>query len=220
MVLGTMRQHNKKVPTSPDEPHALRRWRMTATRRVYQSPWTALREDTIVFPDGHESTYSVFELGACVGVLPFVDQDRVLLVRQYRYIGNYFPWEMPTGAIAAGESPAEAANRELGEEAGFHAARLEPLGRFRPDKAHCDEIAHLFAGRALHPVRATPDPTEEIACGLFPFADVLAMVLDGRILDSMTMIAVLRVALARPPRRADRRGGWSGARTKEEGEGA
>ncbi len=177
--------------------HGLRRWRRTGSREVYRSPWVGAREDSIVFPNGQESTYSVFELGRCVGVLPLRDDDRVPLVRQYRYIGDTFPWEMPTGNIAAGESPEEAANRELAEEAGYRAGRLEPLGHFRTSKAHCDEVAYLFVGRALTPVPAEPDETEEFERALFSFDEVLAMVRDGQIVDSMTIIAVLRVALGR-----------------------
>ena len=179
------------------EPAGLRRWRRVATRRIYESPWSALREDTIVFPNGEQSTYSVFELGACVGVLPLLDDDRVLLVRQYRYIGDHFPWEMPSGAIDAGESPEQAAQRELIEEAGYHAATLEPLGHFYTSKGHCDEVAHLFAARGLSPRQAKLDPTEELQGGVFAFSDVLEMALDGRVVDGMTIVAVLRVALAR-----------------------
>ena len=182
---------------SQDEPRNLRRWRRLATRQVYCSPWVTLREDSIIFPNGQQSTYSVFELGRCVGVLPLLEDGSVLLVRQYRYIGDHFPWEMPTGNVADGESPEQAANRELGEEAGYHAATLEPLGQFHTSKGHCDEVAQLFAGYGLSPVQAEHDATEEIERGLFPFPDVLAMVLDGRIVDSMTIIAVLRVGLAR-----------------------
>ena len=184
-----------------DEPRHLRRWRTLTTRQVYHSPWATLREDTIRFPKGEQSTYSVLELGPCVGVLPLLDDGSVLLVRQYRYIGDHFPWEMPTGNIADGESPEQAANRELGEEAGYHAATLEPLGSFHTSKAHCDEVAHLFVGHSLSTVQADHDATEEIERALFSFPDVLAMVLDGRIVDSMTIIAVLRVALASPPSR-------------------
>jgi len=177
-------------------PRTLSRWRRVSSREAYASPWTRLREDTIVFPNGSRSTYSVFELGTCVGVLPLLDDGRVALVRQYRYIGDHFPWEMPTGNIGPAEAPEAAANRGLSEEAGYHARILEPLGAFHTSKAHCAEVAHLFVGRSLRPADAVPDPTEEIERGVFPFADVLAMVLDGRIVDSMTIIAVLRVALA------------------------
>ncbi len=180
-----------------DTSRGLRRWRRIGSHEVYRSPWVGVREDSIVFPNRQEGAYSVFELGRCVGVLPLCDDDRVALVRQYRYIGDAFPWEMPTGAIAAGESPEEAANRELAEEAGYRAGQLEPLGHFRTSKAHCDEVAYLFVGRALTPALATPDETEEIERGFFSFDEVLEMVRDGRIVDSMTIIAMLRVALDR-----------------------
>jgi ADP-ribose pyrophosphatase len=180
-----------------DEPAGLHRWQRIGSRSAYASPWTRLREDTIVFPNGEESTYSVFELGHCVGVLPILDDGRVALVRQYRYIGDHFPWEMPTGNIAPGEAPRVAANRELGEEAGYHAATLDSLGYFHTSKGHCDEVAHLFVARDLAPVAAVADATEEIERRLFGFDEVLEMVLNGRIVDSMTIIAVLRVALAR-----------------------
>ncbi len=173
----------------------LHRWQRVASREAYASPWTRLREDTIIFPNGEQSTYSVFELGHCVGVLPLLDDGRVAMVRQYRYIGDHFPWEMPTGNIQQGEAPEAAANRELSEESGYQAATLEPLGSFHTSKGHCDEVAHLYVGRGLRAVKAEPDPTEEIEHGIFSFADVLAMVLDGRIVDSMTIVAVLRVAL-------------------------
>jgi ADP-ribose pyrophosphatase len=179
-----------------EEPHGLRRWRRLGSRIAYASLWTRLREDTIIFPNGQESTYSVLELGQCVGVLPLLDDGRVMLVRQYRYVGDHFPWEMPTGNVDPGESPHVAAKRELGEEAGYDAGRLDPLGTFHTSKAHCDEVAHLFVAHELRPVERVPDPTEELERGACPFNDVLAMVLDGRIVDSMTIIAVLRVALA------------------------
>ena len=98
--------------------------------------------------------------------------------RQYRYIGDAFPWEMPTGNIAAGESPEEAANRELAEEAGCRAAHLQPLGHFHTSKAHCDEIAYLFVGLALTPAQAEPDETEEVERGLLPFDEVLILQRD------------------------------------------
>ncbi|GAC1436589.1 MAG: NUDIX hydrolase [Chloroflexota bacterium] len=176
--------------------HTLRRWTRLASREAYASPWTRLREDTVVFPNGEESTYSVFELGSCAGVLPLLDDGRVVMVRQYRYIGDHFPWEMPTGAIDHAESPAEAANRELAEEAGYRAAVLDYLGPVHTSKGHCEEVAHLFIGRELTPVAAAPEPTEEIEIRPFAFEEVLRMVLDGQIVDSMTVIAVLRAALS------------------------
>ena len=78
-----------------------------------------LREDIAEMPDGRTTIYGVVTFGECVGVLPFVDDDQVMLVRQYRYVfGENQRWEMPTGGMKPGESPEAAALRELQEEVG------------------------------------------------------------------------------------------------------
>ena len=94
-------------------------WKTLDTREVYKNPWMRLREDVAEMPNGRTTIYGVCEFGECVGVLPFVDDHHVVMIRQYRYVHREnHRWEMPTGGIGAGESPEEAAQRELMEEAG------------------------------------------------------------------------------------------------------
>ena len=91
-------------------------WKTLTSREVYKNPWMRVREDVAEMPNGRTTIYGVCELGACVGVLPFADDDRVCLVRQYRYPAREnHRWEMPTGGIHAGETPEQAAQRELME---------------------------------------------------------------------------------------------------------
>ncbi len=173
-------------------------WRKRgAGREVYRSPFLVLHEHDVTTPDGRSATYGVVHCGECVGVLPFVDDDHVLMVRQHRFIADRWTWEMPTGGVHDGESVEEAAQRELAEEAGCRAGELEPLCRYHTSKSSIDETAHLFVGRALVPAEATSDDSEQIERRRLPFADVLAMVLDGTITDSMTVIAVLHAARRR-----------------------
>ena len=86
------------------------------------------------------------EAGHCVGVLPFVDADRVVLVRQYRYIIARPTWEMPTGGVDDGEDVQVAAQRELTEEVGYRAGRLTRVSSYHTSKSSMDETAHLFIG--------------------------------------------------------------------------
>jgi len=79
-------------------------WQQLSSRRIYANPWMSLREDQVRLPDGREAIYGVIDCGNCVGVLPFVDPDHVLLVGQYRYVAQRFTWEMPTGGVRPGES--------------------------------------------------------------------------------------------------------------------
>ena len=91
-----------------------RPWRTLSTREVYRNHWIRVREDLAEIPGGRTTIYGVVSIGHAVGVLPFVDADRVLMVRQYRYVtGEAHRWEMVTGGCKKGEAPADAAQREL-----------------------------------------------------------------------------------------------------------
>jgi ADP-ribose pyrophosphatase len=157
-----------------------------------------LREDIAVLPDGRTTIYGVCTFGQCVGVLPFVDPDHVVLVRQYRYVQREdHRWEMPTGGMHPDEPAEVAAQRELAEEAGYHAGRLVRINSFYTSKSICDETAHLFIGYDLIREKLPPDDTEFLEVAVFPFAEVLRMVQSSEIRDGMTVIAVLQAALER-----------------------
>jgi ADP-ribose pyrophosphatase len=185
--------------TAPEHPPAWSRtpWKTTATRPVYENRWIKVREDVAELPDGRTTIYGVVECAECVGVLPLVEKDTVLLVGQYRYVARDFYWEIPTGAQHPGETLEQAAQRELTEEAGCAAGRLTKLGDFHTSKSIMREVAHLYLAEDLRPASRPADHTEFIECRAFPFADVLAMIERGEIKDSMTIIAVLQAARLR-----------------------
>jgi len=146
-------------------------------------------------PNGKTTLYGVIECSQAVGVLPFVDEDNVLMVRQYRYVFDENQrWEMPTGGLHPGESLTEAARRELREEVGYDAAELLHLSTYFTSKSVMHEVAHLYLGRGLSKVQAIPDETEFLEVATMSFNKVLEMVLASEIRDSMTVIAVLHAA--------------------------
>jgi ADP-ribose pyrophosphatase len=178
-------------------------WRTRSSRTIYQNPWLRLREDLVELPGGGTTVYGVVSTGLCVGVLPFLDPDTVVLVRQYRYVAGRFTWEMPTGGVGPGEPITDAAQRELAEESGFRAGRLQPVCVYHTSKSVMDETAHLFLAsdltRAKNP--PAPDATESFQVRPHRFQEVLGMIDSGEIVDSMTIIAVLqaeRRRLSRP----------------------
>jgi ADP-ribose pyrophosphatase len=172
-------------------------WRRLSSRPIYANKWISLREDLVELPDGRTTIYGVLTCAQCVGLLPFLDRDTVLLVRQYRYVAGRPTWEMPTGGVHAGETLEQAAQRELAEEIGHRARRLVHVSTYHTSKSVVDETAHLFLAEGLSPAEIAPDETEFIDVRDFPFDTVLAMVLDGEIVDSMTIIAVLLAARRR-----------------------
>ena len=179
-----------------------RPWRTRSSRTVYQNPWLRLREDLVELPSGRTTIYGVVHTGACVGVLPFLDPDTVVLVRQYRYVAGRHTWEMPTGGVGRGEPVEAAAQRELAEESGYRAGRLEPVCVYHTSKSVMDETAHLFLAFDLtRPLDAPkPDATESFLVRPHGFEEVLGMVDAGEIVDSMTIIAVLQAERRRPAR--------------------
>ena len=169
-------------------------WKTLSSREIYRNKWLSLREDQVKLPDGRKSIYGVVSCGHCVGVLPFVDPSTVLLIKQYRYVAKRLTWEMPTGGVHPGETIEEAVQRELAEEVGYRTDRLTRISTYHTSKSVMDETAHLFIGEELVRLKLHPDETEFIEVCPFPFEQVIEMVLSGDILDSMTMIAVLRAA--------------------------
>ncbi len=174
---------------------SLKAWKTLSSRPIYRNPWTSVREDIAELPNGRTTIYGIVECGDCVGVLPFLDDRQVVMVRQYRYVfGEGHRWEMPTGGVKPGETLLEAARRELREEVGYDAANLDRVSTYYTSKSIVHEIAHLYIGRNLTQVHAVPDETEFLEIGILPFEMVLRMVLESEIRDSMTILAVLYAA--------------------------
>lgn len=173
-------------------------WKTLSSKPIYENPWMSLREDLAEMPDGRTTIYGVVTFGDCVGVVPFMDEDHVMLVRQYRYVqGENHRWEIPTGGVHPGETREQAAQRELAEEAGYHAGRLNHISSYYTSKCICDETAHLYVGQDLTPASVPPDETEFLEQQVFPFDEALRMTLDGEIMDSMSVIALLLAARQR-----------------------
>jgi len=169
------------------------------SRRVaYDNPWLTVWHDEVTHPDGSDGIYGVVHFeNLAVGVLVLDDQDRTVLVGQHRYTLDEVSWEIPEGGVPDGESALEGAQRELREETGLEAASWVELGRLSLSNSITDERAVLFLATGLTHGEAAPEPSESLEIRWLPFSDVLAMTLDGRIQDVLTVVAVERVALAR-----------------------
>jgi ADP-ribose pyrophosphatase len=179
-----------------EAPH-LRPWKTLSSRPIYENPWMRLREDVAELPDGRTTIYGVVTFGDCVGVVPLLPDDRVVLVRQWRYVQRDARWEIPTGGVHAGEGLEAAAQRELAEETGYQAGRLLLLRSYYTGKSICRETAHLYLGAALAPAAVPRDETEFLEVATFPFAEALRMATDGTIMDSISIIALLHCARLR-----------------------
>jgi 8-oxo-dGTP pyrophosphatase MutT (NUDIX family) len=173
-------------------------WTRNARRVAYENPWLTLWHDDVTRPDGAPGIYGVVHFAnLAAGVLVLDQDDRVLLVGQHRYPIDVYSWEIPEGGVPAGETALDGAKRELREETGVEASDWRELASVHLSNSVTDELAILFLATGLTHGVATPDGTEDLAIRWLPFEDVLAMTLDGRISDAMTVVAVERLALQR-----------------------
>src|SRR5947209_4353356 len=118
-------QDNNALPRTRENP-----WTRLSRRLVYQNPWIVVYEDQVRRPDGHPGIYGVVHYqNRAVAVVAVDDQDRVLLVGQYRYPLDLYSWEIPEGGAGPGEDTLEAARRELREETGFSASHWQEILR-------------------------------------------------------------------------------------------
>jgi 8-oxo-dGTP pyrophosphatase MutT (NUDIX family) len=173
-------------------------WTRHGRRTAYENAWITIWHDDVTRPDGAPGVYGVVHFAnRAAGVLVLDDEDRVLLVGQHRYALDAYSWEIPEGGVPEGESAEAGARRELLEETGVEASDWRELARIHLSNSVSDELAILFVATGLSHGDATPDGTEQLVIRWPPFADVLAMTLDGRITDAMTVVAVERLALLR-----------------------
>ncbi len=151
-------------------------------------------EMTVRGVDGVERRRQVVRHRGAAVILPILetaDGPRVLFVRNYRYaVGDWLD-EVPAGGIDEGETPEDAAAREVAEETGYRAATLEPLCRFHSTPGITDEAMHVFVATGLEHVGQDLDDGELLSVHEWSPEDALAAVDDGRITDAKTMLVLL-----------------------------
>jgi ADP-ribose pyrophosphatase len=126
--------------------------------------------------------------------VPFLDDGRVVLIRQFRYSAGGVIWELPAGKLDGGEPPEACARRELEEETGWVAGRLERLATLIMTPGFCDERIAVFAARELRRGMAHVDSDELLTVAEVGLEEALAMVRDGRIADAKTVAGLLLAA--------------------------
>ena len=156
---------------------------------VYQGKILTLRCDDALLPDGKPCKREIIEHsgGACV---LYVENEKVLLVRQYRYAYGESIYEIPAGKLEKGEDPALAAARELEEEAGVKAGRLKLLFVNYPTPGYTNEKIYIYRAYDGEKVNAHLDEDEFLDVEYFPLAKVKEMLKSGEIRDGKTIIAL------------------------------
>ncbi|HEY4226048.1 MAG TPA: NUDIX hydrolase [Pseudolysinimonas sp.] len=166
---------------------------VTSSERVFEGKVWDIRRDAFDFA-GHSITREYMDHPGAVAVLAIDDQDRVLLINQYRHPVGLRDWELPAGLLdVEGEPPLAAARRELAEETDLSAEHWSELITFHSSPGGSNETLRVFEARGILPTEpfARSEEEAEIVVRWVPIDEVVDAVLEGRLTNSILIIAVL-----------------------------
>ena len=171
---------------------------LVSTERLYSGRIVNLDRDTVRFPDGSTGQLEMLRHSGASAVVPFLDDPedhdpRVLLLRQFRHAADGYIWEIPAGRLDAGEAPDACARRELEEETGMRAKRLDRLTTIFTTPGFTDEQIHLFLGRDLEQGEHRREADEFMELHDRRWSEVTDMIRQGEIRDAKTLVALLFV---------------------------
>lgn len=169
-------------------------WRRRSSKYLVDSPFMRLRADEVELPDGTViDEYYVRESRGFVVAFAMTPDDRIVLVRQYRYGSDAIHLELPAGMLDGDEEPQDCAARELLEETGYEAPSWEKVADYYVEAVRSKARAYVFVAREARRVCAPkPDASEVIETELAGFDEFRAMLHDGRIDTAHTLAAAYR----------------------------
>lgn len=159
-------------------------------QKHYQGRLFSFVSEDVTLPNGSRAEMAMVRHPGSTAVVPLLDDDTVVMERQYRHaVGDYL-LEIPAGTMEPGEQPVDCARRELEEETGYQAKEMIELGAIHILPSYSDEITHVYIARELHLNRQRLDQDEVLEVVLYPLEQTLTMISDGRITDALTVLSI------------------------------
>jgi ADP-ribose pyrophosphatase len=163
------------------------------SRVAYRGRSLTVTVDDVVLPNGRRVALDVVKHPGASAVVPFTSERDVLLIRQFRHAAGGTIWEVPAGKLD-GDPPEVCARKELEEEAGRRAGRLEHLASIFTTPGFTDEVIHLFAAFELEEIPTRHEADEVIEVVELPLERALRMVWDGELRDAKSCLALIHAA--------------------------
>jgi ADP-ribose pyrophosphatase len=162
---------------------------------VSRNPWWRYCRDEIELPTGKPGEYHYVLTNGSAMIIPIADDGKMILIRQYRYLGDRDSIEFPSGGVKDGSSHEKTAESELIEETGFQPGSLKLVGSFNPCNGLVEEICRVYIARNLRYIGARPEETESFELLRLTIEELEKLIQDGTIWDGMTIAAWM---LAKP----------------------
>jgi ADP-ribose pyrophosphatase len=162
--------------------------------RSWTSGWLRVDTERVELPNGRVTELDVLRHPGASCIVPFLPDGRVLLIRQYRHATGGTILEAPAGKLDPDEAPEACAIRELVEETGYRAGRIEHLSSIWTTPGFTDEVIHLYAGFELEHVGQELEDHEVIELVPLALDDALGLIFSGKLRDSKTALALLLAA--------------------------
>lgn len=171
-------------------------WQTLSSEEKYDNRWISVTEYQVINPAGGKGIYGkVHFKNKAIGIVALDENNNTWLVGQWRYTLNEWSWEIPEGGGPINDDPLQSAKRELKEETGLIANRWTLIQRVHLSNSVSDEEGFIFLAEDLTHGESELEETEaDMKIQKLPLNDVLTMVLDGKITDSLTVMAILKVA--------------------------
>ncbi|WMM26479.1 NUDIX hydrolase [Tissierella sp. MB52-C2] len=158
--------------------------------KLYEGKILNLRVDTVEIPDKKYSKREIVEHPGGVAIIPLTEDNSIILVKQYRKAVEKFLLEIPAGKLELNEEPRETAIRELKEETGLEAKKIEYISEFYTSPGFCNEKIYLFLATDLIEGEPNLDSGEFVETVKYNIDDLVKMVDRGEIIDSKTIIGI------------------------------
>jgi ADP-ribose pyrophosphatase len=163
-----------------------------SSKELIRTPIFYVTQDHALDPDGFEIKRAIVQHPGSAVVMPVDEKKRILLVRQYRLPALQYMWELPAGRVDEGETPLQAAKRELGEETGYRARKWQKLAIFYPSPGFLAEKMTIYLAQELTEGKQTPMEDERIEMRWFSAKEIDGLIESYKIIDAKTQIGFLK----------------------------
>lgn len=166
-----------------------------ASKPIFDGKVIHVRVEDVELPDGRIAKRELISHGGGVGIIPVNEKGEVLMVNQYRIAAKSMMLEIPAGKLEFGEDPLECGKRELVEETGYRANEFIHLGEYYATPGYCEEKLNIYLARDLEWVGQNLDEGEFLNVEAYKLDDLYDMVMNNKIYDAKTAIAILKAKL-------------------------